>query len=338
MNSPSNPVIIIGAGQSGMAAATALRSRGLRPMILEASQNCAGSWPQYYDSLYLFSPARFSAMPGLAFPGDPDRYPHRDEVVAYLESYAAQLDDVEVRTGTRVTAVATEGPGFTVHTAGGERFSASGVVAASGSVGNPYRPALAGEEHFEGPITHVVDYRNPEPYAGARVVVLGAGNSAIQVAHELAKEATVTVARLREPQFVPQVVGGHDLHHWFEVTGFDHYPGAWLALMGGAAVGSRRRGVPRRIRSRRTRAKAGVHHARARRSGVVRRASRACRRDYPGHGISTGRRLPERIGGVGRSRDAAPRRRHFHHSSGASLSRARRAAHVRIEHAARGEL
>lgn len=233
MNSPSNPVIIIGAGQSGMAAATALRSRGLRPMILEASQNCAGSWPQYYDSLYLFSPARFSAMPGLAFPGDPDRYPHRDEVVAYLESYAAQLDDVEVRTGTRVTAVATEGPGFTVHTAGGERFSASGVVAASGSFGNPYRPALAGEEHFEGPITHVVDYRNPEPYAGARVVVLGAGNSAIQVAHELAKEATVTVARLREPQFVPQVVGGHDLHHWFEVTGFDHYPGAWLALMGG---------------------------------------------------------------------------------------------------------
>lgn len=236
MNSSTSPVIVIGAGQSGLAAAKAVRSRGLSPVILEASDHRSGSWSSYYDSLHLFSPARFSAMPGLPFPGDPDRYPHRDEVVAYLESYADRLSDVEIRTGTRVTQVTSDGPAFTVHTEGGEQLAASGVVVASGSFGNPHRPVLAGAEGFGGVITHVADYRNPDPYIGQRVVVLGAGNSAIQVAHELAEKSTVTLARLREPEFVPQIVHGHDVHHWFDVTGFDHLPGTWLALLAGAPL------------------------------------------------------------------------------------------------------
>ncbi|MDP3891940.1 NAD(P)/FAD-dependent oxidoreductase [Nocardioides sp.] len=236
MNSPQHPVIIIGAGQSGLAAARSARAHGLHPLVLEASEHRSGSWSRYYDSLHVFSPARYSAMPGLPFPGDPDRYPHRDEVVSYLETYADRLDDVEIRTGTKVTDVATDGLGFTVHTADGERLSAAGVVVASGSFGNPHRPALPGAETFDGVLTHVADYQNPEPYAGERVVVVGGGNSAIQIAHELAEKSTVTLARLSPPVFVPQVRHGHDLHHYLEVTGFDHFPGVWLGLMSSAPL------------------------------------------------------------------------------------------------------
>ncbi len=87
MNSPD--AIVVGAGQSGLAAAHALRAHGLRPVVLEAGPEPVGSWPNYYDSLTLFSPARYSALLGLPFPGDPERYPHRDEVVEYLRRYAA---------------------------------------------------------------------------------------------------------------------------------------------------------------------------------------------------------------------------------------------------------
>ena len=84
-------VMVIGAGQSGLAAARALQARGISPVVLEAGDRAAGSWPCYYDSLKAFSPARFNAMPGMPFPGDPDRYPARDEVAGYLDSYAAAL-------------------------------------------------------------------------------------------------------------------------------------------------------------------------------------------------------------------------------------------------------
>src|SRR5215216_3980225 len=85
-------VVVIGGGQAGLAAARAALARGLRPVVLDASSRAGGSWPQYYESLTLFSPARFSSLPGMLFPGDPERYPVRDEVVAYLDAYARSLD------------------------------------------------------------------------------------------------------------------------------------------------------------------------------------------------------------------------------------------------------
>ncbi|MFF9218914.1 NAD(P)-binding domain-containing protein [Streptomyces viridosporus] len=102
-------VAVIGGGQSGLAIAHALLWRGLRPVVLEASGRAAGSWPRYYDSLTLFSPARYSSLPGMPFPGaDRDRYPHRDEVVAYLTAYADR-SDAEIRTGCRVSTVRRTG-------------------------------------------------------------------------------------------------------------------------------------------------------------------------------------------------------------------------------------
>ncbi|MBO0773508.1 MAG: NAD(P)/FAD-dependent oxidoreductase, partial [Actinobacteria bacterium] len=138
------PVIVIGAGQSGLAAARALLEHDLQPVILESGKRAAGAWPLYYDSLKAFSPAGFSAMPGMPFPGDPDRYPARDEVAAYLERYAAGLD-VEIRTSTRVVAVRQDEREFVVVTADGRHLRASGIVAASGSFSSPHRPAFPGQ-------------------------------------------------------------------------------------------------------------------------------------------------------------------------------------------------
>jgi putative flavoprotein involved in K+ transport len=232
MKIESRPVVVVGAGQSGLAAARALRQRGLRPLVLEAGDGAAGSWPGYYDSLTLFSPATFSGMPDMPFPGDPDHYPARDEVAAYLRRYAATLD-VEIRTRARVGAVETgDGRGFVVHVADGGSIEAAGVVAATGSFGNPYLPVLPGRQEFTGEVLHVAAYRNPKPYAGRRVVVVGGGNSAVQVGYELAEVATVSLATHRPLRFLPQIHDGHDLHHWLQVTGFDMLPPAWLAQFG----------------------------------------------------------------------------------------------------------
>jgi putative flavoprotein involved in K+ transport len=228
-------VVVIGAGQSGLAAARALQARGISPVVLEAGDRAAGSWPRYYDSLKAFSPAGFNAMPGMPFPGAPDRYPARDEVADYLDKYAAALG-VEIHTGTRVATVGKEDGEFVVVTADGRHFRAAGIVAASGSFSSPHRPAFPGQESFTGELTHVADYRNPAPYAGKRVVVAGAGDSAAQVANELAPLAKVTVAARHPLRFIPQRIGGKDVHYWLGETGFDSLPAEWLDKITGGSV------------------------------------------------------------------------------------------------------
>ncbi len=222
------PVVIVGGGQSGLSAARAVRQAGLEPVILEAGDRPVGSWPMYYDSLKLFSPAGYSAMPGMPFPADPDHYPRRDEVVDYLEGYARGLD-VEIRTGSRVDTIEPDGRGFVVHIASGAAIAACAVIAASGSFSNPYLPRLPGHDDFAGELLHAAAYRNGDRHAGKRVIVVGAGNSAIQIGYELAQVATVTLATRRPVKFIRQRCCGKDLHHWLECTGFDHLPIDWLA-------------------------------------------------------------------------------------------------------------
>ena len=222
-------VVVIGAGQSGLAAARALLAHGIQPVVLEAGPEAAGSWPRYYDSLALFSPARYSAMPGLGFPGDPGHYPHRDEVVSYLRRYAASLGS-DIRTRSAVTAVeADDRAGFVVRTATGQTLHAAGVIAATGSFGNPYVPDLPGRDRFTERLLHVAGYRSPYQHAGERVVVVGAGNSAVQVGYELAQVGTVTLATRQPVTFHPQCRGGQDLHYWLVSSGFDLLPPEWLS-------------------------------------------------------------------------------------------------------------
>jgi putative flavoprotein involved in K+ transport len=165
-------------------------------------------------------------MPGYPFPGDPDRYPTKDEAADYLAGYAEHLG-VDVRTLARVQAVEQDRDGFVVQLQD-ESLSADGVIAASGTFGSPHTPRLPGDESFTGRSLHVADYRSPQAHAGERVIVVGGGNSAVQVAHELAAVASVTLATLEPVVFLPQRSSERDLHHWLETTGFDHLPAAWL--------------------------------------------------------------------------------------------------------------
>lgn len=237
MTARTAPVIIVGGGQSGLAAARIAGSTGLRPVVLHAGADPVGSWPHYYDSLTLFSPARFSALPGLAFDGDGNRYPTREEVIAYLRRYAGNLD-ADIRTGIRVSGVhPRRAGGYLVRTDTGDELAAVAVVAASGSFGNPYLPKLPGRDRYAGDLRHVAEYRRPDAYAGKRVVVVGAGNSAIQVAYEIAAHADVTLATRAPVRFTPQRIGGRDLHHWLSVTGADRLPrGVVTRLVRRAAV------------------------------------------------------------------------------------------------------
>ncbi|MGW1279287.1 flavin-containing monooxygenase [Streptomyces tsukubensis] len=228
-------VVVIGGGQSGLASARALVRQGLKPVVLEASDRAAGSWPRYYDSLTLFSPARYSSLPGLLFHGDLDRYPHRDDVVAYLTDYAARLD-ADIRTGCRVRAVRRTGDSFEVETEGGDRLVARAVVAASGSFGRPHRPELPGLDTFTGTVLHAADYRDPAPFAGQRVIVVGAGNSAVQIAAELAEVARVTLATRGAVRYAQRILG-RDLHFWLTRTGIDRAPlGRFLSTPPGQPV------------------------------------------------------------------------------------------------------
>lgn len=215
--------LVIGAGQSGLAAARALRQHGITPVVLEAGDAPTGAWPRYYDSLTLFSPARYSALPGLAFPGDPDRYPRRDEVVAYLEEYAKRLD-ADIRTRHRVQTLEHQDGIFTAELADGRALHARTVIAATGGFTNPYRPALPGIDSFTETVMHAAEYQRPEPFAGQQIVVVGGGNSAAQIATELAEHARVTVTTRGKLRFAPQRPLGRDLHFWYTITGLDTAP------------------------------------------------------------------------------------------------------------------
>jgi putative flavoprotein involved in K+ transport len=162
-------------------------------VVLEAGVDPAGSWPQYYDSLLLFTPAQFNALPGLPFPGDPHHYPARDEAAEYLRMCAATLD-CEIRTGRRVTAVTQETDEYQVRTEDGSELTGGLVVAATGSFTRPHRPELDGLAGYTGRVMHAAEYRSPDPFVGERVVVVGAGNSAVQIAVELATHARVSLA------------------------------------------------------------------------------------------------------------------------------------------------
>lgn len=212
--------IVIGAGQAGLAAGYYLQKAGLRFLILEASDQPGGSWPHFYDSLTLNSIARYSSLPGLPFPGEPDRYPRRDEAAAYLRHYAAHFG-LPVVNGARVVRVERSGRFLRVITADKGSYRTRTVVAATGSFGRPHVPHLPGQAQYRGRLLHAAEYRRPDPFRQQRVVVVGGANAAVQIGVELAQVARTTLATRTPIRYMPQRLLGRDIHYWLNLSGLD---------------------------------------------------------------------------------------------------------------------
>lgn len=212
--------LVIGGGQAGLATGYHLQRTGLRFVILEAGNEATGSWTRYYDSLKLFSPARYSSLPGLPFAGDPERYPARDEVVDYLRRYARHFH-LPIVTNTRVERVERHDSIFHVLTNHDQTLTARSLIAATGAFSRPHIPQFEGQDAYAGQILHSSAYINPLPFKDQRVLVIGAGNSAVQIAAELARFAQVTLTSREPVRFRRQRILGRDIHFWIRITGYD---------------------------------------------------------------------------------------------------------------------
>lgn len=187
--------VIIGAGQAGLATARELVSRGHECVVLERNGAVGDGWRQQYDSLRLYSPARHDGLPGLPFPGDPTSFPGKDDVAAYLQSYAAHFR-LPVRLGVRVQllAAAEAGDGFVVTTDSGS-IACRSVVVATGTFGRaPRVPDIAKDLDPAILQLHSSEYRRPSQLKEGPVLVVGASHSGCDIAYELAETRPTVLA------------------------------------------------------------------------------------------------------------------------------------------------
>ncbi|MFE7973605.1 flavin-containing monooxygenase [Streptomyces shenzhenensis] len=180
------PVYVIGAGPGGLAAAHALRARGVRAVVLERADRVGSSWRRHYDRLRLHTTRRLSALPGLPIPRRFGRWVTRDNMVRYLEKYA-EFHELEIVTGVEVSRIerSADGTGWLLRASGGRELTGSAVVVATGYNHTPRVPRWPGRDAYTGEFLHAGEYRNAQPYAGRDVLVVGVGNTGAEIAVDL---------------------------------------------------------------------------------------------------------------------------------------------------------
>ncbi|MEV4709317.1 NAD(P)/FAD-dependent oxidoreductase [Actinoplanes sp. NPDC049316] len=224
--------VVVGGGQAGLATGYHLRRAGIDCAVLDAHPRVGDAWRRRWDSLTLFTPRRYDALPGLAFPGDPDGHPGKDEVADYLAGYAEHFA-LPVHTGCSVTALRADGDGgFIADTTTGQ-WTARQVVVAGGAFHTPSVPAFGDRLAPSVVQVHSAAYRNPARIPDGDVVVVGAGNTGVQIAAELAAYGRrVTLACAQLGPALPQRLLGRDIFWWFSRLGT-------MGLSGQRGIGAR---------------------------------------------------------------------------------------------------
>jgi putative flavoprotein involved in K+ transport len=183
---------IIGGGQAGLAAAYHLKKRGLAAVVLDENERVGDSWRTRWDSLRLFTPAKYDGLPGWHFPGRGWSFPTKDEMADYLEAYAARFE-LDVRNGIKVDRLSKENGRFII-TSGSRTFEADGVIVATGSHRTPRLPSFARDLNPRIVQLHSSQYVSPAQLRDGPVLVAGLGNSGAEIAFELVRTRPTWVA------------------------------------------------------------------------------------------------------------------------------------------------
>jgi putative flavoprotein involved in K+ transport len=199
--------IVVGGGAAGLSAAAMLQRAGVPALVLER-ERIGESWRRRYDRLHLHTHRLFSSMPGYRFSARRGPWVAKDDVVDYLEGYARH-HALEVRTGIETTLIERADGGWRVETSAGA-FEAPFVVVATGYEREPFMPDWPGRDSFEGELVHGSEYRNPQPYAGREVLVVGSGNTGAEIAVDLHEggASSVWISIRTPPQVFLRDVGG----------------------------------------------------------------------------------------------------------------------------------
>ena len=218
-SSTSFEVVVVGAGQAGLAIGYFLRERGRRFVIVDAADVVGSAWRARWESLTLFTPRRYSSLPGMPFPGDPDGYPTRDEVIAYLEQYAKTFR-LPIELNSEVKELEHENGRFRLELNGDRIIAADQVVVATGPFQDAYVPKLS--ERLDRSVfqTHAVGYRRPAQVPEGRVLVVGGGNTGFQIAKELSATRKVVLSIGSHQKALPQRLLGRDLFWWLTKVGY----------------------------------------------------------------------------------------------------------------------
>jgi putative flavoprotein involved in K+ transport len=209
---------VIGAGQAGLAMGYFPARQGRRFVILERAAEIAPAWRERWESLTLFTPRRYSALPGLPFPGDPDGYPTRDEVIAYLERYAENFQ-LPIELNSEVKKLRNREDGRFLLELDGRTIVADQVVVATGPFQAPDVPKLGEKLADDVFRTHAVGYRRPGEVPQGTVLVVGGGNTGFQIARELSATHKVVLSVGSRQKPLPQRLLGRDLFWWLTRVG-----------------------------------------------------------------------------------------------------------------------